>query len=344
MTHKLSCNIDAWRAIISDPWILDTVMGYEIEFDSLPVTHWCPRPLKLAPTEQYALDENLSEFLTMGVICRCSDALCQMFSLWPSMTIHIEPSSMSKNSIKWWLTTISRWIQFVRSYCLSHRNVSWHPLTLFKHAYFSVSIHAHDRQFQCFDWKGDRFPFTCLPQGLSSAPRVFTKLMKPALSVLRSRGYTIVSHIDDSIIIVETREELLEAVHEAMVLFDSLGLTVHPTKSDLTARQSIAFLGFIINSVNMTLALTAEKQDKITTLARSLRTKESFSICDLASFIGNVTLRLWKQKGIQCWPRLVVTLTALCPIPQWFKSNYDGLLIVFPSPLRHGCLWHHPLP
>ena len=30
-------NLDVWRKITSDPWVLETVSGYHLEFDSLPV-------------------------------------------------------------------------------------------------------------------------------------------------------------------------------------------------------------------------------------------------------------------------------------------------------------------
>ena len=30
-------NLDVWRKITSDPWVLETVSGYHLEFNALPV-------------------------------------------------------------------------------------------------------------------------------------------------------------------------------------------------------------------------------------------------------------------------------------------------------------------
>ena len=38
---------------------------------------------------------------------------------------------------------------------------------------------------------------TCLPFGLSSAPRVFTKVMKPVIGMVRSQGIRSVIYLDD---------------------------------------------------------------------------------------------------------------------------------------------------
>lgn len=56
-----------------------------------------------------------------------------------------------------------------------------------KDAYYSVPIYSTDRKFLKFMWKGQWFQYTCLPSGLLSAPRVFTKLLKPVFSTLRKQ-------------------------------------------------------------------------------------------------------------------------------------------------------------
>ncbi len=47
------------------------------------------------------------------------------------------------------------------------------------------------QKFLKFQWGGMVYAFTCLPNGLSSAPRVFTKLMKPLSWLYRSNSYKI---------------------------------------------------------------------------------------------------------------------------------------------------------
>ena len=39
---NLMHNLDVWRKITSDPWVLETVSGYHLEFDTLPVQSVLP--------------------------------------------------------------------------------------------------------------------------------------------------------------------------------------------------------------------------------------------------------------------------------------------------------------
>ena len=64
--------------------------------------------------------------------------------------------------------------------------------------------------------EGLPFRVSCLPFGLASAPRVFTKLMKPVLSILRQRGICLIAYLDDFLIMGETRQLALQ--HAATTL------------------------------------------------------------------------------------------------------------------------------
>lgn len=122
----------------------------------------------------------------------------------------------------------------------------------FKHAYFSVRVRPEQRKWLRFIWNDDHYQFTSLPQGLSSAPRLFTKLLKPALTHLRKLGMLVSCYIDDCIFISSSEEELSDNVDYALRLFDSRRLTIHKSKSVLIPTEVVAFLGVILNSVNMT--------------------------------------------------------------------------------------------
>ena len=53
--------------------------------------------------------------------------------------------------------------------------------------YYSVPVDENYQKYLKFSWKGELFQFTCLPNGLASAPRLFTKLLKPVYSTLRQK-------------------------------------------------------------------------------------------------------------------------------------------------------------
>ena len=68
-----------------------------------------------------------------------------------------------------------------------------------KDAYFSFAINSHDQKFLCFQWENCTYQFTCLPNGLSSAPRnlkvpltLKTKTLKSTIvTVTQTRPYLI---------------------------------------------------------------------------------------------------------------------------------------------------------
>jgi hypothetical protein len=59
-------------------------------------------------------------------------------------------------------------------------------------AYLTVPVCNAHQPFLRFRWKGIAYQFLCLPFGLAPAPRVFTKILKPVMAALRSRGVRVI--------------------------------------------------------------------------------------------------------------------------------------------------------
>ena len=58
-----------------------------------------------------------------------------------------------------------------------------------QHTYYLVKIaEEQQRRYLCFKWQGKVYQFTCLPNGISEGPRLFTKLMKPIFATLRVKA------------------------------------------------------------------------------------------------------------------------------------------------------------
>ena len=139
-----------------------------------------------------------------------------------------------------------------------------------KDAYFAIPIHPQHQKFLRFQWKGKCFQFTCLPFGLVSAPRVFTKLLRPVVGFLRSKGMHCVVYIDNLLLMHLDKEKLREFSATVLVLLKSLGFLINYPKSVLEPTQTLVFLGFTINSVEKELSLPAEKLEKIVAEARTM--------------------------------------------------------------------------
>ena len=71
------------------------------------------------------------------------------------------------------------------------------------------------------------------------------------------------AYIDDSLLISNSYSECSVNISETVSLLDSLRFTIHPAKSVMQPLQIIIFLGFVLNSQNMTIRLTNEKAKEI---------------------------------------------------------------------------------
>ena len=70
-------------------------------------------------------------------------------------------------------------------------------------------------------------------------------------------------YLDDSFLMGDTFEECKKSVIATVKLFTKLGFQVHPDKSNLFPSQEIHFLGFILNSKNMTVTLKMKNKQKL---------------------------------------------------------------------------------
>ena len=162
----------------------------------------------------------------------------------------------------------------------------WMAVLDLKDAYYSVPIATEDRKYLRFEHGGQLYEYVCLPNGLSSAPRIFTKLLKPALAVLRGHGVLIIVNIDDIILLADDPKTLIEHIDQTMTLFKSLGFTINEEKSQLVPSQKVTFLGFILDSLTMTVFMKSDKAEKVKTAICQLLKKEKPLVREVASVVG----------------------------------------------------------
>ena len=132
-----------------------------------------------------------------------------------------------------------------------------------KDAYYSVPVAMEFRKFLCFQWQGKLFRYTCLPNGLACAPRQFTKITKVLFAELRKAGHLNTSYIDDSLLLAPTIVDCQNNVRATVEMSEKAGFVVHPEKSVLEPTQRICYLGFWLNSVDMTVQLREDKAEKL---------------------------------------------------------------------------------
>ena len=288
---KLSLYHENWTKLTTDKYILDIIAnGYQIEFSSHPCASCDKKEIQFSVTETIAIESLLQKLLFNKVIEKAQyvegqvisnifvvpkqDGTFRLILNLKNLNEHVE-----KKHFK--METLKTALQLVKKNCFFAK-------LDFKDAYYSVPIHKDFRKYIRFTWRGQLFQFTCLPNGLSSAPRIFTKILKPVLSSLREKGQTNCAYIGDVLLQADSYGECESAVSNTVSLVDSIGLTTHPSKSIFIPTQEIEFVGFLINSMDMTVRLSSVKMQSITDLCKLLLRKRRITIRELAQIVGKM--------------------------------------------------------
>lgn len=158
-----------------------------------------------------------------------------------------------------------------------------------KEAYLSVPIFPPDRKYLRFQFENKTYEFNSMPYGLSVAPRTFTKIMKEVISHLRSRGFTSVIYLDDILCIGNNYTDCLRNITETLSLLECLGFVVNYDKSCLQPKQCCKFLGFIYNSLEMSICLPIDKRSNILRLVQKFKSLPMCPLRDYAHLIGVLT-------------------------------------------------------
>ena len=194
-----------------------------------------------------------------------------------------------------------------------------------KDAYLSVPIAQCHRKYLKFAWQGTVYQYNVLPFGLATAPRAFTKLMKPALAHLRSKGVRLIAYLDDLLIIGKDKREAEEAYQNAKSLMESLGFVINLEKSQAIGTQKMEFLGFIIDSVSMTFRLPQDKVKDIRQKCRCALQDPRLTIQELAHLIGTL---IATRLAVTPAPLHYCSLQALKIREFFYHSSYESKVLL----------------
>ena len=170
-----------WQELTSDPEILETVSGQNIEFDILPSQIKPLMQTTLSDLQTESVDVESLQLLKKGVIQPCKHEAGEFIS--PIFT------RLKKDGTYRMILNLKSFNAHVTHYHFKMDNI-WSAIRLMKpgcymasidlkDAYYSVPISTNHQKFLKFEWKGNLYQFVCFPNGLALWPRKFTKLLKP---------------------------------------------------------------------------------------------------------------------------------------------------------------------
>ena len=278
-----------WRKITSDDAILDIVEHCHIQLKegTNPINTSLPRSFFNVKEEQI-IEAEIQKLLEMKVLIEvdhCSDEYLSPIFVVPKkdgeyrMILNLKQFNENIDYHHFKMDTFESAIKLIKPDC-------YMASIDLRHAYYSIYIANEDQVKLRFGFKGKIFQYTCLANGISCAPRLFTKLLKPVYATLRQLGHSNSGFIDDSLLVSDSFKECEENISDTVHLMIKLGFIIHKTKSVLEPTQNIVFLGNIIHSKDMTVTLPYEKVNLIVQECLSLSRTTTEIIRKVARVLG----------------------------------------------------------
>ncbi|XP_063784392.1 uncharacterized protein LOC134933255 [Pseudophryne corroboree] len=157
-----------------------------------------------------------------------------------------------------------------------------------KDAYLHVPIYPPHQAYLRFAVQDCHYQFQTLPFGLSTAPRIFTKVMAEMMVLLRKQGVTIIPYLDDLLIKARSREQLLSSVSLSLRVLQQHGWILNIPKSQLVPTTRLTFLGMILDTDQKRVYLPTEKAQELMTLVRNLLKPKQVSVHHCTLVLGKM--------------------------------------------------------
>ena len=293
---------DFWLSLNPDPFVLGVLQhGYRLPFrdDATPAAYREPNnrsaldnlPYLRTHVKSLVVDTTVEEVFSQPLCCspltvasRCVDGLLRLrmcIDLSRYINLLLKKEAVS-------LPSLDKAIKLLLP-------GDYQATFDLKSAFHHVLIHPDFRKYLGFcisDENGvDRFyVFRVLPFGLSTAVQLLARMTKPICVFLAGEGIRLSIYIDDGWILALLRELAAQHLRRTFEVLAQAGFIVSSSKSDTPddVSQVKRHLGFLVDSVNMTVSATDSKLAEIAQLARDTLNAPPYSARHLAKLIGKL--------------------------------------------------------
>lgn len=278
-----------WEKITDDHIILSWIQGYEIRFSN-PPPPFNSGPQNWSNEEKQVIELEIKKLISLGAISKCSYHKDQFVS-----PIFLVPKPngtfrfiLNLKKLNEYISTEHFKLEDIRTAAkLISKNCYMASIDL-KEAYLSVPIGENSRRFLRFKFDDTLYEFNALPYGLCLAPFVFTKLLKPVCTYLRNQNIILTSYLDDSLYFNRSNIACKRDINVACKLLTDLGFVINFEKSNCRPSQSCKYLGFILNSKNLSLSVPIEKQKRTQEFIQTIKKKTSCKIRIFSQLLGTL--------------------------------------------------------
>jgi len=283
-----------WQLITLDPWVLLTVQGYEIELLDRPWQFRIASPLVLSLTQTYLVVTEIRNLLQKEAILKVPFNPNVGFY---SNRFLVEKKGRAGQRPVINLASFNKYVKYshfkmedLKAVADLLRPGDFMCKLDLKDAYFTIPLHAGSQKFTRYQFKGKTYQFTCLPLGLTSAPRTFTKQGTQTNSgYSKENGYPDNNlsrrhaHYEQHFQGCPGRHPNPEVHSRESRSSDKHGkIYFHPV-------QVIEFLGILVDSTNMRFLLVEENVAAIQQEFWHLVSCQVASLNQLSHIIGKLT-------------------------------------------------------
>ena len=273
LTGHTSYFYDNWESINASSQVLNIISGYEIPFVKEPYQYHHPMTQANSDEERILIEEEINNLLAKDTI----EEILMSELYYSSSMFLVTKKSVGKRPV----SNLKPLNKFVPNQTFKMEGI--HLLKDFlkpnyfmtkldlSDAYCSIPIDKHSRRYLQFIFEGKLYQFKVLVFGLNTAPRIFSRCMKPVVAFIRLKGILIIIYLDDILLAAQTYHECHCQTNFAIDLLESLGFRINCEKRQLIPSQHIPFLGFVVDSTTMTIGLPLEKIASIQSLAATLK-------------------------------------------------------------------------
>ena len=251
---KLRANFSFWQDTIqASDFLLDIIRnGYKILFRETPLPYSIENRSSALSRDSF-VQEAIAELLSRGCLREVSD--------YPQFCnpLHVAVQSSGKLRL---ILDLSHLNKFVVKKSVKYEDLRtvrqlFSPgMFVFsfdlKSAYHHIDICEEHMKFLSFKWPSvdgvmKFYEFKVLPFGLTSAPYVFTKVMRQLVKFWRGRGHLTLMYLDDGIggnLSCESAKNISVQVRKDLA---SAGFTSNDEKSNWEPVQKLVFLGTVLD-------------------------------------------------------------------------------------------------
>ena len=279
-----------WREHVSNNYIIDTIEnGYRLPLLAVPEDTFLKNNKSALDNSEFVTSE-IQKLVQTGALLFVQDKPTVVNAL------TVATNASGKNRLVLDLRTINPLllvpsykyedVQTASAYFKKDSVMATFDL---KSGYHHVSIHKSYQQYMGLCWNGKYYIFSVCPFGMSVSGLIFTKIVRELVRKWRTAGIAIVMYIDDGIIVAPDKLSLDKAVRVIRKdLLDS-GFIVNNEKSHWEASQTVAWLGFQLDSKENVFIVPAEKMSRLKkAITKNLKYAHACSAREISRTVGKI--------------------------------------------------------